>query len=163
MGYGMKLLSVFLGILLLTSESASPVSASAHVPARTVHLIPPTSNTVIRVATVPHPGSATLSLGAMRFLRTRDIRYVIPRVLSGFPSVTAPHALRVAEARFAVGPYPRLREMTFIAIVGNAVPPLRDGMIVWAISFGVPKRDASSGYYIGFVHTNTPTPLGAVR
>jgi hypothetical protein len=146
---------IMLGVAALMVAVGS-ITVSAFADAR---LIPPKPN---RVRVFPAPNvSATLNPATTHFLASRGIHYVIPRVPSGFPPVKAAQAIRVAASHFPLGPAPRVRGLAFIALRETSMPPLRYGMIVWAISFVPPGRNAS-GYFIAFVEVMHPRSLGAL-
>lgn len=125
-------------------------------------LIEPMENRVDGAITLPFQSSATLSLDAMRSLRTCGIAYLIPSMPHGYPPVKAEAAVISAASHFPVGSNPRVHEMAIIAIAGEAVPPLRHGLMCWVIRFTIDDCLGHSHDFFAFVNVRSGEPLGGL-
>jgi hypothetical protein len=125
-------------------------------------LIEPTENRVGGAIPLPPQRSATLSLDAMHALEKSGIAYVIPSMPQSYPPVKAEAAVHSAASHFAVGSHPRISEMAIIAIVGESVPPLRHGLMCWAIRFAIDDHRGPPRDFFAFVDVRTGEPLGGL-
>ncbi len=127
------------------------------------HLIEPTQNRVDGAVALPHQSSATLSLEAMHALNESGIEYVIPSMPSSYPPIKADAAVQSAATHFPVGSRPRVREIAIIATKGESVPPLRPGLMCWAIRFAIADPEGHPRDFFAFVDVTSGAPLGGLQ